>query len=126
MTTTANELGLLAADLFNAKRMKAELNEELSKVDKDIREIELKLLAEMKEQNLHQIANDLGTIYISRQLVPKVVNWDAFYEYIQENGYFHMLERRPSRTAFREQIELGLSVPGVDPVEFDEVRTRKS
>jgi hypothetical protein len=121
-----SEVGKLTEDLFNAKNIKSELNKELKLINADIQLIEMSLLEEMGNQKLMKVANANGTVYISRQIVPQVVNWDEFYKYIQDNGYFHLLERRPSRGAFRESYELGQPVPGVDPVLFDEVRTRKT
>lgn len=119
-------LGKIAAELFEAKKTKTQLNADLKDINSKIHEIEMRLLKEMQEQKLHKISDNHGTVYIARQVVPKVVNWDLFYDYIQEHAAFEMLERRPSRAAFREQFELGVQIPGVDPVEFDEVRTRSS
>ena len=120
------DLGKLKDELFAFKEKKTTLNAEISRINAEIKLIEIDLLHEMQEQKLLKIGDESGTVYISRQVVPKVVNWDVFYEYIRENSYFHMLERRPSRPAFRESYELGEQVPGVDPVLFDEVRTRKT
>ena len=121
-----DELGDLANALFKQKALKTELNAQLKEVNGEITKLEVSLLHNMQDRDhpLHKIADANGTIYIARQVVPKVVNWDEFYEYIRKNGYFHLLERRPSRPAFRESYEQGSQVPGVDPVVFDEVRTR--
>jgi hypothetical protein len=78
------------------------------------------------EPPLLKFTTSEGTIYLSPQVVPKVVDWNAFYGYIERNQAFHMLERRPSRAAFRELHEAHKLVPGVEAVEFDEVRTRRS
>ena len=124
----ADELGKIAADLFRAKEMKSEMNKELSLLNTEIKEIEVQLLDAMKacDPPILKLGNEYGTVYVSTQTVPKVINWDAFYEHIRKNNAFEMLERRPSRAAFRELHEQGLAIPGIDPVTFDEVRTRKS
>lgn len=119
-------LGEIAAKLFAAKQRKSELNSQLKELNGEIADIEHELLEEMQKQNLHKISDPHGTVYIARQIVPRVINWDLFYDYIAEHHAFEMLERRASRAAFREQFELGIQIPGVDPVEFDEVRTRSS
>jgi hypothetical protein len=80
----------------------------------------------MEADDLLKFTTPMGTIYISPQVAPKVVDWDKFYGYISKTEAFHMLERRPSRAAFRELHEAHKHVPGVEAVEYDEVRTRKS
>jgi len=118
-------IGELATKLFELKAEKTRLNAEVSMLEPQIKETEKELLNKMREEKLLKLSNDLGTIYISPQVVPDVVNWDMFYEYIGRTNSFHLLERRLTKTAFREMVENGESVPGVDPVRFDEVRTRK-
>jgi hypothetical protein len=121
------EIGHLVETLFEYKNRKTALNAEVTELNGYIRETELKLLDKMKDENLDKLSSKTyGTVYIATQTVPKVINWDAFYKYIQENGAFEMLERRASRKAFQESYEQGIIIPGVDPVVFDEVRTRKN
>lgn len=118
-------LGELSRKLFDLKSKKAELNKEVKELNPLIEEIENHLLAKMKDEGLPKISNDLGTVYISPQVVPHVVNWDTFYEYVRKTNSFHLLERRLTQTAYREMVENGEDVPGVDPTRFDQVRTRK-
>ena len=122
----SKDLGKLSSELYELKAKKTALNAEISVLNGSIKLVEISILDEMNHQKLLKMADEHHTIYIARQIVPKVVNWDKFYEYIRQTNYFHMLEKRPSRTAFRESFELGQAVPGIDPVTFDEVRTRKS
>ena len=122
----AKDLGKLTERLFDLKERKANLNADLKDLNGDIREVEMELLDEMHKQGLYKAGGKRGGVYIARQVVPKVVNWDEFYDYVKEHEYFHMLERRVSRKAYQEQYEDGQDVPGIDPVVFDELRTRKS
>lgn len=122
----AKDLGKLTERLFDLKERKANLNADLKDLNGDIREVEMELLDEMHKQGLYKAGGKRGGVYIARQVVPKVVNWDEFYDYVREHDYFHMLERRVSRKAYQEQYEDGQDVPGIDPVVFDELRTRKS
>lgn len=125
MTDTLNEL---STELFAAKAEKAEHNTQIKLLNEDIRDYEHRIwrLMDAEEPSLLKFTTSAGTIYLSPQVVPKVVDWGAFYEYIERNQAFHMLERRPSRAAFRELHEAHKLVPGVEAVEFDEVRTRRS
>jgi hypothetical protein len=123
MTDTLNDLSFV---LFSAKEEKSKLNERISELNKEIRDYEHRIWALMDEDKLLKFATEQGTIYLSPQIVPKVVDWEAFYGYIGKNQAYHMLERRPSRAAFRELYEAHKPVPGVEAVEYDEVRTRRS
>lgn len=122
----AKNVGKLTDTLFDLKERKSDLNADLKKVNEKIRETEMELLDEMHKQGLYKAGGKRGGVYISRQIVPKVVNWDEFYDYVLEHNYLHMLERRVSRKAYQEQYEDGQDVPGIDPVVFDELRTRKN
>lgn len=122
----AKDIGKLTDRLFDLKEKKADTNAVLKELNEDIRQVEVELLDEMHKQGLYKAGGLRGGVYISRQVVPKVVNWDEFYDYVLENEYLHMLERRVSRKAYQEQYEDGQDVPGIDPVVFDELRTRKS
>ena len=122
----AKDIGKLTDRLFDLKEKKADTNAVLKELNEDIRQVEVELLDEMHKQGLYKAGGLRGGVYISRQVVPKVVNWDEFYDYVLEHEYLHMLERRVSRKAYQEQYEDGQDVPGIDPVVFDELRTRKS
>lgn len=122
----AKDVGKLTDRLFDLKEQKADLNADLKQVNEQIRRTEVELLAEMQQQGLYKAGSQRGGVYISRQVVPKVENWEELYDYIREHDYMHMLERRVSRKAYQEQYEDGQDVPGVSPVVFDELRTRKT
>jgi len=118
-------IGEMTTELFTLKQEKAEHNSAVRALNVNIEVYEKKLLNAMREVGITTLSNDLCTVYIAKQVVPNVVNWDAFYEYVGKTNSFHLLERRLTRTAYREMVENGEEVPGVDPVSFDEVRTRK-
>ena len=123
MSATLNEL---SSALFEAKQKKNELNKQITELNGEIRELQHRIWQVMEADDLLKFSTSQGTIYLSPQIVPKVVDWDQFYGYIKRHEAFHMLERRPSRGAFRELHEAHKVVPGVEAVEYDEVRTRKS
>jgi len=120
------DLGTLSKKLFALKDKKADFNTEITFINAEIKEIELELLDGLHEQNLTTLGDGTRTVYISKQTVPHVINWDALYTFVRENNAFEMLHRRVSQKAFLEYFEQGMSVPGIDPAVFDEIRTRKS
>lgn len=125
MTDTLSEL---STELFRAKAEKAEHNAQIKLLNEDIRDYEHRIwqLMDAEEPSLLKFATAKGTVYLSPQVSPKVVDWDKFYGYIIKTEALHMLERRPSRGAFRELHAAHKAVPGVEAVEYDEVRTRRN
>jgi len=121
----AKDLGALTAKLYKLKEERAMYASQVKEANSEIMRTERILLDEMQKQGLYKAGNKDTSVYISRQVVPKVTDWDAFYAYIKKHDYFHLLEKRASRTGYREQYENGQSVPGLEPVIFDEIRTRK-
>ena len=114
----------LAHKLFELKAKKKELNEKLSDLNKEIFATESDLLRKMQDADLYDLGTENGRVYRQQKTVPKVVNWDQFYDYIYREQAGHMLERRPSVTACREMFDEGISIPGVDPHTFEQVSTR--
>jgi len=51
---------------------------------------------------------------IDPQIVPQASNWDQFHQYIYDNKYFHLLQRRPAVKACQELWEQNVAIPGID------------
>ncbi len=55
-----------------------------------------------------------ANVSISETDVPTVKDWDLVYDYIKTNDSFYLLQKRMSAAAFRELLNLGHEVPGVE------------
>lgn len=62
---------------------------------------------------------------LTETVVPKIDDWDEFYNYIQENEAFHLLQRRPATTACRETLEAGEQIAGVSTFTKRAISLRK-
>lgn len=51
---------------------------------------------------------------IAPDTVPQASNWDAFYQYIHDNKYYHLLQRRPAVKACQELWGQSTTIPGID------------
>jgi len=120
----AKDIGVMVDRLDRIKLKKKAINKQLTHLNTELREAELELLHEMKEQNLFITGNDAINVYRGSKTVPKVVQWDEFLEFIYKEKAGYLLERRPSLLACREMFGKGLVIPGVDPHTFEEVRTK--
>ncbi len=101
----------------------------ISSRDKELveewRKYELDLMKILAEQGMEKVSTPSGTASINKTILPQVVDWDEFYQYIVDNDAFHMLQKRPAAAAFRELQEAGEEVAGVIPYEKTEIGLRK-
>lgn len=108
-------LGNMIDNLKALKEEKKEIEEQLRQKVGEILAAEEELMDAMDAQGVKKSTGECATASISTTTVPNVENWDAFYEYIHENRFYHLLERRPSAVACRELFETKGFIPGVIP-----------
>ena len=118
-------VGQLLKTYKNLKDQKKAIESgELKSIKNTLDEMERVITRKMHDLGVRQMVDedDTATFSLSEQVVPKIDDWDKIYPYIAENGYWHLLYRKLTATAYREIIEAGQEVPGVEP----EVVTRLS
>lgn len=120
---------LTMADLIAKLHDVREERRRISARDKELveewRRLEMEAITRLSDQGMEKASTDVGTISISKTILPQVVDWDAFYAYIVEHDAFHMLQRRPAAAAFRELHDSGETVSGVEPYEQQSIGLRK-
>ncbi len=87
-------------------------------------DLESEIMWKMEEQGLDQIANDRCTISKKKEIVPTVDDWDVLHQHILDTKQFELLQRRMSATAYRELLQMELSVPGVKATELTKINYR--
>jgi|TARA_R100000789_G_C2961189_1_gene137981 hypothetical protein len=87
-------------------------------------ELESKIMWKMEEQGLDQIANDACTISKKLEIVPTVEDWDLLHQHILNTNQFELLQKRMSATAYREFLQMDMSVPGVKATELTKINYR--
>lgn len=81
----------------------------------DWKSLEMELLLRLDEQGMEKVSTANGTAAISETVLPQVVDWDAFYQYMLDNDALYLLQKRPAAAAFREMQESGQAIAGVEP-----------
>lgn len=115
----------LMARMFEIRAAKAALNEKIKALDTEWKTLEHEVLSQMAKQGSSKVSVDgLGTAILSKTLLPTVQDWDALYEHIKATDAFHLLQRRVSTPAFRELIEAGEVIPGVQAFEDVSINLR--
>jgi len=87
-------------------------------------ELEAQIINQMNDQGIEQVGNDLCTVSIRKEIVPKVEDWDQVYDYLLRTKQFELLHKKMTATAYRELQVMGLQVPGVKPKELTRINFR--
>lgn len=89
------------------------------------RSLEMEAIIRLEEQGMQKASSPLGTISITKTILPQVVDWEALYDHIRESGDFHLLQKRPATAAFREMFQSGEETPGVEQYDQKAISLRK-
>lgn len=95
------------------KTLEAEFNQQKKKVD----ELREEMVTQMQEAGTDTYKSDMGTISLTKSLVPTVNDWDALYNYIHNNQAYELLQRRVTTNAWRDRIEEEGAIPGTESFE---------
>lgn len=98
------------------------LREEKRAADAVVKTIEEKIAAQeevlyklMDAQGLKKAGGSKATASIDSAVVASVDDWDAFWAWVVKKKYFHLIQKRVSNLGYRELLEKGVKVPGVQP-----------
>lgn len=93
------------------------LNKKVGGLKKRKRKIEDRIILAMEAEESLLVKTKHGTVSISKTDVASVKNWTLFEDYIYENRALHLLQRRASNDAYREEVKLKGEIPGVETFE---------
>lgn len=114
-TPTTLLKGTTVDKLVSLRNKKRDLEASVKSLEGQIEELQSQLLEEMESAGVDKFSGKLGTVSISTNVVANVEDWDALYPYIAKNKLWHLLQRRVSDPAYRELLDAGKKVPGVQP-----------
>ena len=107
--------GAAVDQLIKLREKKRDLEASVKSLEGQIEDIQSQLLEQMEASGTDKLSGKLGTASISTSVVANVEDWDALYPYIAKNKLWHLLQRRVSDPAYRELLDAGKKVPGVQP-----------
>lgn len=106
----------LGKEYATLRDKKYHFQENLKEVNAEMRKVEEQMLSLMKDNEMPKFKlDDIGTFYKSETVVGHLKDWDKFWKYVQDEQADFLLERRVKSTAFREVLQSGEEVPGVEP-----------
>lgn len=126
MTDQALSTKEIIATMVDIREEKRKIKAVEKELNERWRSLEMELLIRLDDQGMEQAKTKEGTASINETVLPQVVDWDAFNAHILENEALFLLQRRPAAAAYRELLDSGEKVPGVEPYTQRSIGLRKS
>lgn len=114
-TVPAPTMGALIDAIWASREEKRRLAGQIKEVELVIAEYEEQLMERMTAEGTDKAQGSKAGVSISSNTVANVEDWDAFWAFVIKKKYTHLLQRRVSDPAYRELLEAGQNVPGVEP-----------
>lgn len=107
--------GSIIDKLWAARESKRLLEVQIKEVGVQIEDIETALMERLGAEGLEKATGSKASVSITSSVNADVQDWDTFWTFIIKNKYSQLLQRRVSEPAYRELLEAGKKVPGVQP-----------
>ena len=111
----APTMGALIDSIWASREEKRRLETQVKETEATIAELQTQLMERMEAEGTDKAQGSKASVTISKNVVANVEDWDAFWAYVIKKKYTHLLQRRVSDPAYRELLDLGMKVPGVEP-----------
>lgn len=108
-------LGTTIDDLWQLREEKRQAEEGVKVIEAKMSALEEDLMEQLDKQGTKAATGTKASASITTAVVANVDDWAAFHAFIAKNKFFHLLQKRVSDPAYRELLDLGKKVPGVQP-----------
>ena len=110
----SGKLGALIDRMYALEQQRAKYSKLETDTKRAINKIGDQLLHKFKHSELEGSLGKFGSATIKKTIVGTIKDWDKFITAVTKKKDWSLLERRISNTAYRERVEAGLAVPGVE------------
>lgn len=114
-TAPVPTMGALIDAIWATREEKRRLEAQVKETEAHTAELQEQLMARMEAEGTDKAQGSKASVSISSNVVANVEDWDQFWAYVIKKKYTHLLQRRVSDPAYRELLEAGQKVPGVEP-----------
>lgn len=120
------ELTAMVDRLFTMRAERLALQKQLDGMEEDEKSLKMEVAKALKDVQATGHAGQVGKAYLKIKSVAHVPDWKVLYEHIKATGEFELLHKRVTDTACRERWDSGLTVPGVERVDLEELIVTKA
>lgn len=102
--------------LWKLREDKREIESKLKALEEKIKAQTDQLMVALDAGGMAKATGSKASVSIAEAIVPQVVDWDKYYEYIHKKKAYYLLERRPAAAAWREAVDAnkGKPLPGTE------------
>lgn len=116
----------LITEYQQLKAKRAELSQADAELKQRMDDIEAAMLVELDNAGTDSVSvNGLGTVYRKQEIVPTIEDHATALNYIRDNDLMFLFQRRLNATAYRELLEQGVEVEGINPTQITKIIFRK-
>ena len=117
-------LGATIDDLWQLREDKRKAEEVVKIIEAKMSALEEDLMEKLKQQGTKSATGAKAMASITVAVVANVEDWPAFHAFIAKTKFFHLLQKRVSDPAYRELLDAGKKVPGVQPFSKEKLNLR--
>jgi len=88
-------------------------------------EYESRLIAAMDAAGTETVTNEYGRFGRNETDMPVPKDWEAIHQYVKDNNAFHLLYRQILSKTYRELLNAGEKVPGIETYTKISISVRK-
>lgn len=108
-------IGEMIDRLYDKRAERLERQREVDALQAEEESMKKTIVSLLEASSLEGAKGGIATASITRRTVANPVDWDKFYRYVKENDAFDLLHKRISDNAYRDRLEQGEAVPGLEP-----------
>lgn len=113
-------------ELRKIRNKKDKISKRLKEINEQETNVEGMILAQMRQEGLDKVTiKRYGTASIKHDIYPAIKNWDECLKFMVERREFVLLTKKINAAVWREMIEEGIKVPGIDSFEKDTLLFRR-
>lgn len=107
--------GAIIDKIWDLREQKRALEAEVTTIENEVAALTEDLSTQLGKEGLAKATGKKASASFSSNVVANVEDWNAFLAYVYKNKFGHLLQRRVSDVAYRELLDQGKKVPGVQP-----------
>lgn len=101
--------------MYLLREQKRGLQAQIKEVEENIRKTKLSFLQRCNEVGTEYARGSYASATVTEQVVPHIEDWEAVADWIKENDGLYLLHRRVSLGPWRELLNSGVDIPGIEP-----------
>ena len=112
-------------EMYMLRERKKGLSNQIKEIDAELAECEAWLLSRYQEVGTTTSRGTLASATVAEAVVPNIVDWGAVSEWIMENDGVYLCHRRISAGPWKELMDAGTTIPGIEAYTKTTISLRK-